>query len=251
MFDRRPVALIGSAALFAVLAAAQPAWATVYTDRAAFMTALGSLAAAAGTENYESRPLGPIGNGQTLGAFSYAFDPTMTQPAVATDGKGGRALGGAPNDVFVGGDAVDLHLNGVRPLLAFGADYAYAPSFLPAPASIYRLSVQDGTAAGTIAYNGPNLDPNGGTFFLGIVEPAAAGFRGVRLYSVVPTDANGTPFFLDAAYQIDNLVFAAAAAVPEPGTAGLLLLGLGVATRIRRQKPSASSFPNPSDPRST
>lgn len=234
--------LLATAAALAC-AASTPACATVYTDRAAFTAALGRLGQPVMDEDYESRPPGAIANGQSLGDFAYSFDAAVTQPAVASDGNGGLALGGAPNDVFVGGDAVQLLYNGARPLLAFGADYFFAPSFLPPPASIYRMTLSDGTAAGTTTGNGPALDPGGGSFFLGFIEDTPAAFRAVKLYSVVPTDAGGNPFFLDPAYQIDNLVYSAAPAVPEPGTGALMVLGAGALGWIRRRLSAASAQP--------
>ena len=207
------------------------------------MTALAAGSLAIGTENYETRPLGTIGNGQTLGSFTYSFNPAVTQAAVASDGNGGRALGGALFDVFVGGDSVTLHFGGVRPLVAFGADYFYAPSFESAPADIYRLSLLDGVAAGTTASNGPGLDPAGGSFFLGFIEDAASAFRDLRVFAAIPTDAEGDPLFLDAAYQVDNLVFAASdlasADVPIPGTLPLMALGGGLLAVIARRKPAS------------
>ena len=232
-----------AAAAALAFAASTSAWATVYADRAAFIAALGRLGQPVMAEDYESRPPGVIANGQRLGDFAYSFDAAVTQPAVASDGNGGLALGGAPNDVFVGGDAVQLLYNGPRALLAFGADYFFAPSFLPAPASIYRMTLADGRAAGATTGNGPDLDPNGGSFFLGFIEDAPAAFRAVRLYSVVPTDADGIPFFLDPAYQIDNLIFAAAPAIPEPGTGALMVLGAGALGWIRRRTCAARAHP--------
>jgi hypothetical protein len=206
-----------------------PTWATVYSSRDAFLAALSPLGLAVGSETYESRAPGAIANGQSLGSFSYAFDAALTQPAVASDDSGGQALGGAPFGVFVGGDAVTLHFTGSQPLRAFGADYFFAPSFLPAPATIYRMAILDGLAAGTTAANGPDLDPAGGSFFLGFIEDAASAFNDLSLFSVVPADASGEPFFLVAAYQIDNLVFAAndlpGTSVPEPATLPLFALG--------------------------
>lgn len=235
----RPAAAL---ALF-LAAAAQAATPAVYTDRTSFVAALAARGLVAGIENYEAQPVGALANGQVLGAFAYAFDPTVNGAAVASDGNGGHALGGVPNGVFVGGDAVTLSVGGAAPLVAFGADFFYAPSFLPAPAGIYRMTIADGAAAGATALNGPNLDPAGGAFFLGFIGDAGAAFRGISLYSVVPTGADGVPLFLDAAYQVDNLVYATAPPVPEPATALALVSGAAlIAWRRRRSQAAATPF---------
>jgi PEP-CTERM motif len=231
----RSIASLLAAALAFASAASQAATPTVYTDRPSFVAALAALGLPAGAESYDTRALGAIANGQVLGAFSYGFDPAVNGAAVASDGNGGHALGGVPNDVFVGGDAVTLNFQGAQPLQAFGADFFYAPSFLPAPASIYRMAIVDGAAAGTTAWNGPDLDPAGGSFFLGFIGGAATGFRGLSLFSVVPAGADGVPFFLDAAYQVDNLVYAATSPVPEPATAWAMALGAALVALRRRQ----------------
>ena len=237
MYRSIPCLLAAQSVLAA--AAAQAAPPAVFTDRPSFGAALAALGLPSSAESYETRPPGPIANGQILGAFSYGFDPVVNGAAVAPDGSGGHALGGVPNDVFVGGDAVTLTLQGALPLQAFGADFFYAPSFLPAPASIYRMALVDGAAAGATAWNGPDLDPAGGSFFLGFIGDSTTSFRGVSLYSVVPAGADGVPFFLDAAYQVDNLIFAATSAVPEPASA--LALAVGMAVIVWRRRPRAAS----------
>jgi len=231
----RSIASLLAAALCLATAAAQAAAPAVYTDRPSFVAALAAMGLPSGAESYETRPLAPIANGQILGAFSYGFDAAVNGAAVASDGIGGHALGGVPNDVFVGGDAVTLNYQGAQPLQAFGADFFYAPSFLPAPASIYRMALVDGAAAGATAWNGPDLDPAGGSFFLGFIGDAATSFRSVSLFSVVPAGADGVPFFLDAAYQVDNLVYAATSLVPEPATAWAMALGAALIALRRRQ----------------
>src|SRR4051812_7087981 len=74
-----------------------------FTDRAAFLSAVGDSPA---TDDYETYAFGDVTTGSTLGDFTYTFDATV-QPAVVGGGFGGQALGG-PFDAFVGGDAVTL-----------------------------------------------------------------------------------------------------------------------------------------------
>ena len=229
-------ALVAAAATATTALTCSSASATVYHDRSAFVAALTALGFSTGTEDFESHPLGTLTSGQTLGSFQYLFDASVTVAAIASDGAGGTALGGSPSDVFVGGDAVDLAFNGTRPLLAFGADFFYAPSFDSVPASTYRVTVQDGTAAGAAVGNDAGLDAAGGSFFLGVIEDPPAAFRDVRLASLVPVDSSGDPLFLAPAYQIDNLVFASTPAVPEPGTALLSLFGVGAVALCGRRR---------------
>ncbi|HET7380148.1 MAG TPA: PEP-CTERM sorting domain-containing protein [Gaiellales bacterium] len=210
------------------LAHAATAEATSFTDRAAFDATLVAAGLAASTDTFETYSLGDIPNGGTRGSFQYSFDPGQTQPAVASDGAGGQALGGSPFDVFVGGDSVTLTFTGATPLRAFGADYFYAPNFEPLPGDLYQLGIADGAAAGTTVGNPPGLDASGGSFFLGFIEDTGSAFRKVDIFSTTPLDASGNPY-LDPAYQVDNLTFAAPAAtgVPEPASLTLALAALG------------------------
>jgi hypothetical protein len=225
--------------LLLVLCCSVPAYATTFTDQASFSAALAGLSAS--HDNFEAYSLGTMANGQTAGAFSYSFDPAVSQPGIASDGNGGQALGDTTfgvglNDgsgAFVGGESVILTHLGANPLIAFGADFSYAPAFDALPGALYQLLIRDGNGAGTIAVNLPGLDPSGGTFFLGFIGDP---FTTISLQSLA-TDADGNPF-LTPAYQVDNLIYASAtsAPVPEPGT--LLLLAIGTAslmlcTRIR------------------
>lgn len=229
----RPQHTVGPCmALLLALTASAPAPAAVYTSRDVFISALGMPDPQVGHENFDARAPGPIANGLTVGDFSYAFDASLTQPAIAPDGAGGQALGGMPAGVFVGGDSVTLSSTGTAALRAFGADFFYAPSFLPAPATIYRMAIADGRAAGETAANGPGLDLGGGSFFLGFIEDGSASFKSISLFSLVPADAHGDPMFLVAAYQVDNLVYAA---VPEPSRASVMLLG-GLALWLLRRR---------------
>lgn len=213
----------------------------VYTDRTAFLAAVGTPVTA---EDFEAHAAGPVSDGATLGDFRYGFDASVVQPTVAPGGWGGRALGG-PFDVFVGGDAVSLTYTGATALRALGADVLYAPSFDTVGANLYRLLLADGAAAGAFAGN-PVLDAAGGAFFLGLIADAGSEFHQVGLLSVVPVDANGDPLLLPA-YQFDNLAYAALATtpVPEPATLVLVLLAwaIGAARRLgARASPRSSTL---------
>lgn len=194
--------------------------ASVYHDRTLFTSALAAFPSF--TDNYESYSSGTLASGGALGDFLYTFDSAVTEAAVVSDGAGGQALGGSPFDVFVGGDSValifePLSLPDSPPLFAFGLDFAYGPSFDVIPADTYRLTVGDGPAAARFAGN-LELDPAGGTFFLGIILGPADAFNSVLLSSL-----QSDPNVLVPAYQVDNVVYAAV--VPEPTTVATVGIG--------------------------
>jgi hypothetical protein len=207
-------------AICSVLLVAVPVHALTvfFHDRALFTAALAGQTLL--TDDYETYVPGPIPLGDQRGDFRYLFDPSEVEPAVVSDGLGGQALGGAPFDVFVGGNAVTLAFQPVGARLsAFGADFFYGPSGPEIPADTYRLGIADGPAAGQFVGNEPGLDLAGGSFFLGVIADAASAFTEVSLFSV-QTD----PAFLVPAYQVDNLIYAAA--VPEPAAFTMLALGM-------------------------
>ena len=224
-----------------VLGAIHPAEATLFTDQAAFTAAATADGISTTTQGYGAFPLHDLANGEVLGSFQYTFDPTQTQPRVASDGVGGQALGGAPFDVFVGGDSVTLTFTGGTGLRAFGVVFNIAPSGPPVPQDTYQMKILDGAAAGTT--NGNPLipddsNPNGMTFFLGIIEDPGLLFTGISLSSA------NDPSFLTPAYQIPELIFGPPAVVPEPASLPLILLiaALAIAdypTRRRRRSNSS------------
>lgn len=219
--------------LAAVLFNTAPATAAVvaYTDRAAFLAAVGGAVSSDGFETYAP---GPISNNSTLGDFKYTFANTVL-PMVVPGGFGGQALGGGPFDVFVGGDSVSLTYGGATALRAFGVDVLYAPSFDSIAADVYRLQVGDGASMGFYA-GSPVLDSAGGLFFLGLVADPGSEFSWVDMLSIVPLDANGDPALVPA-YQFDDIAYAAAGttSVPEPTTLALVLAA-GVSLAARRLK---------------
>jgi hypothetical protein len=212
-----------------------------FTDRAAFIAALSELPT---TDDFESYLPGDIALGDRRGDFLYSSDQNITQAAIVAGGNGGQALGGSPFDVFVGGDSVTLDFSSLTlqnggALRAFGADILYAPAFDAIPADIYRLVIGDGAYAGEYVANLDDLDPSGGTFFLGaLLTPGDLSgdqaFKRVKIVSVVPTDDQGDPTFLVPAYQVDDLIYAA---VPEPSSISMLAIGgIVLMSRLRRRK---------------
>lgn len=212
-----------------------------YTDRAAFLAAVATESLTAANDDFESYALGNIPNGATRGAFRYTYDPAAVQPAIVSDGAGGQALGGAPFDVFVGGDSVTLQFVCSQPLLGcgFGADFFYAPSFDVIPGDTYRILIDDGTASGTFVGNANGLSADGGSFFLGLVADSGSAFSTVSLLSLPPTDT-----FLVPAYQVDNLVYTGRSpggSVPAPATSWLLLSALALMIAVCPQRLSSQA----------
>jgi hypothetical protein len=123
-------------------------YAAVFTDLTAFDTAAVTTGISVTTDNFSTYPLGNISNGQTLGNFTYTFDPNLSdptgiQPAIGLDGTN-QVLTGAPFGAFVGGNSVTLTSAGGKTLLAIGAMFTYAPADEPLLAALYDLGILDG-----------------------------------------------------------------------------------------------------------
>ena len=225
--------------LFAVISGCRAA---AFTDPAAFAAAAAAAGIPITADDFSTYPLGDISNGQTLGRFTYTFDPnpsdpTGTQPTIGLDGPN-QVLTGAPFDAFVIGNSVTLTFTGGS-LLAFGATFTYAPADEPLLAGLYDLGILDGTGATTIG-NPAGLSADGGSFFLGFVGSSGQQFSQVSLFSLVdpPNGITGSPFLIPA-YEVNELVFGA----PEPGSLGLFAAALAIAaypTRRRRRSNSTS-----------
>jgi hypothetical protein len=205
--------------------------ATVYTDQSAFTAALAGLYT---SYDFNSYPQGSIANGQALGAFSYSYDSTTTQPGIASNGIGGQALGDTslgtdPNfgtGVFVSGEAVTLTYNGAHPLSAFGVNFSFAPNFESLPGNLYQLIILDGLGAGTTVGNLSGLSENGGSFFLGFIGDS---FTSVSLQSEGMN-------YLTPAYQVNNLIYESSVPVPEPSTLLLLIVGGAALIPLMRKR---------------
>src|SRR5437879_5262245 len=111
--------------------------------------------------------------------------------------------------------------------------FTYAPADEPLLAGLYDVGILDGTGATTIG-NPAGLSADGGSFFLGFIGSPGQGFSQTSLFSLVdpPNGVTGSPFLIPG-YEINDLVFGSTPGVPEPGSLGLLAVGLAIAALAR------------------
>ena len=221
------------------IAGAIDAHASVMTDIAAFDSAVAGAGITTTTDDFSTYTQGNILNGQTLGAFTYSFDPNLndlsgTDPTIGVDGAAQVLVGGPNSNGFIGGNSVTLTYQGAGGLLAFGVVITYSPANEAVPANVYSLGILDGSGATTVGNADPSsadgLDGNGGSFFLGFVGNPGDGFTQADLFSALsPIDGGGNPF-ITTTYEINDIIDGAApsSAVPEPGSVDLLAGGLGM-----------------------
>jgi hypothetical protein len=225
---------------YGLLWAAVPAEATTFTDMTAFDNAALAAGISVTTDNFSAYPLQDIALGQTLGKFTYSFDPilndpTGTAPTIGLDGAS-KVLIGGPFGAFVGGNAVALTFTGGQTLRAFGATFTYAPANEDLLAGLYDLGILDG-ASPTTTGNPAGLSAAGGSFFLGFISSPGQEFSQASLFSLVnsPNGSTGSPFLIPG-YEINNLMFGTATQVPEPGSGLLLVSALAIAGLLYRSR---------------
>lgn len=215
------------AILSSVTLSAPHAHAQVFTDRAAWLAAVG----VAQTEDFESAPVGSILSGTTnLGLVSLTTDrysEFYDLPRIQDGGEvnGTRELRGYitnPDDPEISGEPGFgpnfMTFSFGSPVTAWGGDFASATSGA-------LLTVE---TAGTV-YQMSDFLSAPGTGFFGIVSSTP--FSTITLGKANPLQGEE--------FSLDNLSFSgASAAAPEPGTLTLLLGTLSpfVVARIQRRR---------------
>lgn len=171
----------------------------VFTDRVAFQQALGTTST---MDNFGTDALGQISQGGQLGDFFYGFIPTTTLPMIAADGLGNQVLGGAPYNVFVGGDQVTWTNGSTQgAVTALGVDFSYAPAADIIPANTFTITILNGSASG-ISVGNPALSAAGGTGFIGFIANPGIQCTLVR-FGATQTDPNT----IVPACQVNDLIY--------------------------------------------
>jgi hypothetical protein len=195
---------VSAAVLVAAIAPAASAQFTVYTDRTAFLTAVGG---AATTETFDAGAITVPGLTVDGGSFASGRFNDRLEPGVVTRLFSFAAPGG---------------------VTAFGANF----DLTPGGAGIGIAFVSTLLGGGTLAVGTEVPRLYSGQFF-GFTSAAA--FTSIEL-------VGGTQAFGVETYNLDDLTFAAAptSTVPEPGTVVLLATGLvtlaGAGLRRRAQQ---------------
>jgi hypothetical protein len=171
--------------------------------------------------------------GQSFGIFSFQFDPAAIKPVVGYGIAGGLAVGAAPDGTFNGDQGISVVVTPGLAFTAFGAEIAYGPFAGTVLSDIFRLTVQCPVLPCVSAGNLSDLNPQGGTFFLGIVAAPGFAFNEVTLEADIPRDQSGEPIGVVPNWQIAAIT---ASAVPEPSTWVLLGTCLCCAAAIWRRE---------------
>jgi hypothetical protein len=167
---------------------------------------------------------GAIHQGQAFRIFSFEFDPAAVQPVVGAGIVSGLAVGAGPNGTLGGDQGLSLVVTPGLAVTAFGTEIAYGPFGGEANSDVFRLIVNCPNPPCAFSGN-VALNPQGGTFFLGVIAAPGVEFTRVTVESVTPDDG-----FVPN-WQIDGIAFSP---VPEPSTGALvaaILCGVAVLRR--------------------
>lgn len=204
----------------------------VFTDRTHYSAVLLQEGRVQTDADWNEETAGPIAQGQIFKIFKFSFDPQAVLPVVAPGAVTGLAVGAEPNGTLGGDQGFSLHVTPGLALTAFGALIDYGAFDGQGAADIFRLSVDCPILPCASVGNPANLNPRGGTLFLGIIAAPGIRFAGITLEAVTPTDDSGEPTSAVPDWQAAGVTFAA---VPEPSTLTLIAAGLCcLAVRSRR-----------------
>jgi len=169
---------------------------------------------------------------QAFDIFSFQFDATAVQPVVAPGIVSGLGLGAEPDGTFGGNQGVSLVVSPGLAINAFGAEIVYAPFTGTVAKDSFRLVVDCPNPPCVFAGNTPDLDPRGGSFFLGVIAEPGVEFNGVTLEALIATDDSLAPAGIVPAWQVGPITFSP---VPEPSSGSLLVAGLCGLAWFRRK----------------
>ena len=216
-------ALVIASAL-ALWAGASEATLTSFASKAAFDAAVAGMSASQ-TVDFEAVAPGtlfPSGTGTGGLTFTYSIAGPSTLQVSNTFGttSGTKYLGlDNPDTAFYLGDSFTIGFN--RTVHAVGL---YVITGSDAQAGDMELAVSGGSVANSALPD--TLASDGQAFYLGLVESnPGLGFTSAVVHGVVSTPNA----FL--AFSVDD-VTSAVSAVPEPGSWGLILAGLGVLSAL-------------------
>jgi hypothetical protein len=190
----------------------------VYTDRTAWQTAVGTYQ----TETFESVAPGPLPAGtSTLGLLTFYADVADASFLhIAVEWNGTQTL---TSDIWKPANGGGTTQTGLEqfifgsPITAWGADFYGAST-----GALLIIGI------GQMDLNLVTYLPNPGTGFFGVITTGG--------FTVVSLRANGGDA-VDEWFGMDNVSFSSiSGAVPEPGTAALVVLGLAVGAFLRRKR---------------
>lgn len=208
---------IAAAALMTVVSTSFVEAATVsYTSSVAFQTALTGQTVV--TEGYESPAVNStIANGGTLNGLTYSFSNGLPGRIDNVFNKfGAQSLASnSPAGFFFRGDSITVSFGAA--ITAFGIFFNLGQS--PAGA-VYATTNLGNTALGSGTYDSTTF------YFVGLTSDTA--FTSVTF---------GSTLAAVSGFNVDNLSYVVARAVPEPGSLALASLALFGAAVARRRRP--------------
>jgi hypothetical protein len=212
---------------------------TGHTTQASFLVALPGAATTVDFEGLATGTLVPSGSSVDGITFTYVipdgvggfFTAQVTNAYAQTTSGGANALGlNTPDQAFLSGDSLTLTF--AQPVQAVGL------FVIGSPGDVQAGDLVLSAGGGMVSNSGtPDqvLADGGEAFFLGLTEPnATLAFSSAVLASLDPLQQGLFIFTLDDI----TTVAAPSAVIPEPGTCGLLgvgLVGLVVWRRRRRR----------------